>query len=589
MNTLFSKYWQGLMSLALGIVVFLFWYVCYPHVLSYIEQFQLFLFDADYLLDHLKYPGGVSVYIAEFLVQFFISFTAGSVILAVLYVLVQRLTWMLAKREGASDDHYALSFLSPALLLAVMGDDNVMLGFVVGAILSLLACWGYSFVTQERSRVAVLIVAVPILFYLTSAASYMFIGYAIIRSFKNSGLSLRSVAFAIMLVVYTVVLVLAFYYASSFPLARIANGVGYYRYRLAYVSVHFLYLAFLVGLPFAIAAIPEKWHIKSKLVEASIEIACVVAVGNVLICYSYDPVKYRVIKYDYLLRTHNWDAIVALAEKEDSKTPIELSTINFALAMRGELGERMFEFNQRSSEGLLPIFGSESFSSIMSSEIFFKLGMVNTAERLVFEAQEASPSNQKSGRIMRRLVEVNIINGHYAVAERYLHVLEKTFAYRKWARNQLACLGDEQKIETHPLYGAMRNLRVTEDFFYSEREVDQMLGMLFVRNNFNRMALDYLLALELLTKDIDHFVEYIPLMSRVGSYSHIPRAFQEALCFAWAQNHNSFDGMPWSIDTNVKRDFSTFVSLYNTNKNAPQLKEGRLGKSFWSFILLSQN
>ena len=37
--------WQWGLTLAFGLMVFLFWRYRYPHALSYQEQFQMFLFD----------------------------------------------------------------------------------------------------------------------------------------------------------------------------------------------------------------------------------------------------------------------------------------------------------------------------------------------------------------------------------------------------------------------------------------------------------------------------------------------------------------------------------------------------------------
>lgn len=69
---------------------------------------------------------------------------------------------------------------------------------------------------------------------------------------------------------------------------------------------------------------------------------------------------------------------------------------------------------------------------MMTSDIYYELGMLNTARRFAFEAQESIPNSQKSGRLTKRLAEVAIIDGQYELARRYLHLLKQTFAYSKW-------------------------------------------------------------------------------------------------------------------------------------------------------------
>ncbi|MCO7114966.1 DUF6057 family protein [Bacteroides uniformis] len=46
------------------------------------EQFQLFLFDADYWWERIVVPGGLADYIAEYLTQFYYHVWAGACILA---------------------------------------------------------------------------------------------------------------------------------------------------------------------------------------------------------------------------------------------------------------------------------------------------------------------------------------------------------------------------------------------------------------------------------------------------------------------------------------------------------------------------
>ncbi len=63
----------------------------------------------------------------------------------------------------------------------------------------------------------------------------------------------------------------------------------------------------------------------------------------------------------------------------------------------GQMGDRMFEFYQNGTEGLLPEFQRDFTSPLPTSEAYYHLGMVNTAQRFTFEAMEAIPNFNKSG------------------------------------------------------------------------------------------------------------------------------------------------------------------------------------------------
>ena len=79
-------------SVLLGIGVFLFWAMGYPHALSYQEQYQLFLWTTDYFCERVSVPGGFADWLGEFIVQFYYVEWLGALLVALLFVAMQRLT-----------------------------------------------------------------------------------------------------------------------------------------------------------------------------------------------------------------------------------------------------------------------------------------------------------------------------------------------------------------------------------------------------------------------------------------------------------------------------------------------------------------
>ena len=87
-----GRYINWGLSVLVGIGVFLFWYVAYPHALSYQEQYQLFLWTWDYFVERVSLPGGFADWLGEFIVQFYYVEWLGALLLALLFVALQRLT-----------------------------------------------------------------------------------------------------------------------------------------------------------------------------------------------------------------------------------------------------------------------------------------------------------------------------------------------------------------------------------------------------------------------------------------------------------------------------------------------------------------
>ena len=62
---------------------------------------------------------------------------------------------------------------------------------------------------------------------------------------------------------------------------------------------------------------------------------------------------------------------------------------------------------------------------MLTGEVYWQIGLVNTAQRFAFETMEAIPNYAKSCRAVKRLAETNLVNGEYAVARKYIPLLDR--------------------------------------------------------------------------------------------------------------------------------------------------------------------
>ena len=510
MKRFLSKYNRLLLTLLLGICVFLLWKIRYPFALTYQEQFQLFLFDGDYFTERIVEPGGLARYIGEFLTQFYNSPTLGALVLAGLFMLVQHLTWRLMR----SKEHYLLSFLPTVFLWYVMGDESVLLAYVVALIIALAVCcglaklflnWGYEHKMLLR-RLYIMIWLIPLL--------YWAIGPMVILA-----------AFVLMpvSVIYAIVVMFLSAHYLPYPMTRVMTGICYYRSPevLPTMLMVIPIVTILVG---NFVRLLPKANRMVNIAEASVMLVIIL---SIFLGFGYDAKKYELMEYDQLVRIKDWKGIIVKAEKQTPDLPMSVCANNLALAMTNQLGERAFDFYQRGSEGLLPPF-ERNFSTIqLTGDVYFYLGLVNTAQRFAFEAMEAIPDYSKSGRMIKRLAETNLINGEYEVARKYLRMLDKTIFYRPWAQQTLAMLDDETQIDAHPIYGTLRQFRLEDDFLFSEDELDKICGQLFMHNHHNQMATQYLVMAPLLDGDAQRFINYVSYVQSKVNYN--PRYVREAI------------------------------------------------------------
>ena len=588
------KSWKPLLSLLFGVAVVIFWSVPYMSGLCFQEQYQMFLFDANYFLERIVLPGGLADYISEFLVQFYYMPVLGGTIIALLLMSIQAISWGLMKQYGMKSvfPGYLLSFVPSIVLWCAMGDQNLLLSFVVALSGALLMGWIHNRFHNRLVKVVFELVSTALVYWFLGPVVFLYavlmIGDTLMKG-KQKGHLLSSLGYSACLLILTVAWILLTTQSLQYPLYRIFSGLNYYRYPGTVSPLPLGVMIWTVVVVF-FGMVPDRHAWIKKLQQSKV----VMVLSYVLVIVaswfgikaSFDEMTYDLIDYDFLVRTEQWDKIIEKAEKKPATTPLSVSCVNLALSQKGQLADRLFEFYQNGGEGLFPTFTRDMISPVSTAEIFFRLGMVNDAERYMFEAQEAIPNYRKSARLTRRIVECEIINGNYKVAAKLLRRLQKTLFYSNWANQMMALLGNEKAINRHPVYGKLRKYREKkQDFLFSDREMDQMLGLLFLNDNHNKMAYEYLVCYELLQRDMEKFMQYYPL-GRFVDYDHIPRSFQEILIGNWMKTHSDPRTIPYSVDAQNVNNTLNFIQLYMQNPKNPQLGQQPYVSNAWHYVMV---
>ena len=453
-----------LCTILFGAAVLLFFGLAYPHHLHYQEQFQLFLFDSDYVWDIVRHPGGVADLLGRFSTQFFLYAWVGAVIIALLLSAIQLLVLRLCNSQFA----YGLSFVPSFLLWLFLLDENALMGGIWAVLLMLLALWLFVKLPGGWVRCIVILITLPILYWMVGP-----------------------------------------------------DWTGSHYHRYPTVVPVLLYAAWLsaVLLPLLVRilvvrvlhrpAVNGQWSMINVL-----SFLLVVVIMGSLVWRNANLKAEKVMQYDFMARHQQWNRILETINAEKPNNQIGVTVQNLALAMHGMLPEHMFEYNQNGIAGLLPDVKEDATSPLPTAEAFYQLGMISVAQRTVFEAQEAILDFQKSGRCYRRLAQTNLINGDYEVARKYLTALKKTLFYREWANETLPLLGDEEAIARHPEYGRLRRWAYREDFYFSDHVTPEMLRSLYLGCTDNQMAYQYLLAYYMLTGDREGFAEFQNLIMK---------------------------------------------------------------------------
>lgn len=469
---------QYIISAVLALAVFLFRVLLYPHFQGFHEQNQLFLFTWDYFLERIALAGGLADYIAEFITQFSYLPFVGELLLAVLFVVFQRAIAFATDR----DEWYVLSFIPPVLLLVYMSDMYVMLSYLVALIISVLLCALY----RRRPGIIWSSVASVLGYWLIGPAVFVFTLYACVRE-KNWR--------ALILIVLSVLVVIVsrWTYLQQYPWKTVVFGINYYRQPLTVPAMQLI----IAGVTFLIPAFTD--HLPKP--KKTIGVLVGLSIGGVLGCYfSYQKDVVELIAYDQMVRNEDWNGILRRAERYQPDSELGSVSVNLALFMTGR-GSELPDFKQFGTRGLILPNIRDFISNSSSSEVFWRLGMINESLRYAFDTQESLINNRKSGRWMCRMAECQILNGRYDVAEKYLDILSHSLFYRKWAENERKYLRNEEAIASDSVYAYLQSVRYKNDFLYYYPEMDKMLAILYSQNRNNVMAAWYYQAWTTLKKN----------------------------------------------------------------------------------------
>ena len=412
--TALSKYWEHITVAFLVIVVFCFWLFLYPFVPVTREMSVLFLWNTDYLLDRLAVPGGLAQYLGEGIAQFFLNPFNAALVYAVLFVIAQQLMSHLLLRffpNIKSKVRVPLSLLPSCLFWYLAMQPRVPLTPTVAALLVMGVGCLVMGVGDKRIRLVVLCLLIPVMYWLTGPLAVLLVLCSI------RWIPLTGVLFAASL--------LGSSYMTPYPLSQVATGIDYC------------------------------WSDTKKM-------------GT-----------YEEMECDMLMRQHRWNDI--LQKFKSPESPAVRSAWLYAYHQTGQMGINEFlakiappqaNFQQEPSVfcigdlHFVVYFGTLS-SAFMVSDLAFNIFWPNIAQRAAFEAMEYIPNYNKSARALKTLTELCIITEQYALARKYLSILDETTFYSGWAKRMRALVDNPKLIDQNPFFKKSReSYQNTEDLFF---------------------------------------------------------------------------------------------------------------------------
>lgn len=566
--------------------LFAFLQMCFEYHFYYIEQSQLFLFSEAYIRNKLLLPGGFSMLVAEFLVQFFIRPYVGALVTAVLLTGVGVCTAGIVKRIAPVSGLFILYVLPMLALLFMHFDFNYRVQGTVCYLMMMALLCGYMRIRNDLFRLVAGCVLVPVLFWLAGSIAVLFAGMVCLfeglRKTPKWYISLIGVAEVLLLGVGTV------YFSLMGEYRWVFGPDLYYHYTLhpkeiIYYSWICLPLVFLVAF-----FIRNKNSLSGKKWRAGI--SCIAQLAMIAAVLWWGMPKYsdaktlKLKKLDYFARTEQWDKTIEECKGKLTNF-LYMCHLNMALANKGELSDKMFNFDQRGPQGLLVQWNKSENISCMLSDIYFTMGATASSQEMAFEGY-VSAMEDGNPRMLKRLVQTNLIYGTYPVAEKYISILEKTYAYRDWAQSQRKYLYNDEVVESDPILGTRRRMLPDRNSLAMIKGLAGDLALFLEKGPANSAALQYLGAMYLLAKDLEGFKALVEKYYGTEFLPVLPVHFQEAVIVMSEKEPDYWKRFNVS-ETIVARftDYKKQVLANHNNSAIAGLLNRSYGNTYWFYFM----
>ncbi len=385
------RFLDGIIFTAVTGSLFLVLQGAFKFLLLDMEGRRLFVWDIDMWLGKISVPGGFSVCLSGFIVQFFHFPVVGTVLASLVLSLIFFLLFRCAGKV-CGDGVPVGRWLFPLCLMpaAILSLEMVTASCSFQAIVDmLLICFCLKFCMDGEGRISV---AVRI------ALSAVFLLLAVVPDapgkYGTADMRLIYAAWG------SIPLVMLVFFCAG----RMTEGK-----RIRVLHGTLIVLLSISVWCFPVMKLAGKWR---------------------------RPRQEQLARVSYYARNDQWPYILTVCRQMDMNNYMLLNYANLALSHQGVLASRFTDFRQDSPKALC--IGSDMTPGGMEvqSMIYYQMGNIAAAQDLAFEANQY----EKSAFLMQMLVKSNLIFGAYDVASKYIGILERTICYRSWAVEARQCM-----------------------------------------------------------------------------------------------------------------------------------------------------
>lgn len=574
-----------------------------PNYLRKIESLSLFQSTSQFFSQCMSAPGGFLVWLATFLTQSFYTVWVGILVYVALMLLC---AFAISQAFNLRKSLFPLAFVMPCMAMLALMDFGYTIfsiktpGFAflfpLGILFVSLLFWGYRALSPWWARLVAIVLMACVGYWLAGAYGLFAVALSSIWELasalgKKMARPFISIAIAALGIVCFIAipklwmpliggdLIEARTYLYALPRYNPAEGSLWLPYQI--VAVMLLLFAILDG-----------WNVKKSQAWLSALSVCVfVGVWVAVFSLRFNDANFKLtINLDRAMQDNDWQKAADLAREFDGvPTRFNVALTDIALFKLGKSGSDVFTYQI----GAAPYETTRALRVIHDGgalPITYFLGLNNYAYRWGMESKVEYGTNVEN---LKYMAKCALLNGEYALAEKYLDNLSLTANHKGWAEKYRKYAKNPELIDEDEELAAIKPLIHSSNFFVNDGGAleSYFWPMLSNRVPENAQQLELSMMAALICKNIDGFERLFS--EYVKTAETIPPTYQEAiLLWTWMYNNRKYAFL--QPDKAILDRFQQFIKMgerYATAAEgvAAELMRPSFGDTYWYYYGYTEN
>lgn len=560
-----------------SLLVFYYFLVYGVFVFRYQEESQLFIPALWNVREQYLVPGGFIAFIGQFLIQCYHSPMFSVFINTALLISVSVAIHRLLQEYNKYCYNFPLSLIPACWLMNVGIRNNYLIDGNVALLLMLLSVIPLLYMKDRIMITLYSLLSTVLLFVLGgNIAIYysIFLSVYSITLHSKGNLrfySLASLFPALIFLLFPIELGLYVPFTEAFKPEEYLEIQLLPDYYTNYAWMIFCVILLVVVLvSFVLSFLNSK---KQKNIASFLCLGALLFTISCNMPDSTDKQNRMLNELSFLSEEEQWDAIINKYKNRNINDYISLNYLNMSLAKKGLLAENMFAFDQKGPKSLVAPWNQTLYMDNLLCDIHFMTGDLAMSESYALDAMTQSKRGGNT-RALRRLVQINLLRGEYALAGKYIALLEQMPFYKEWADEYSAYLSEPEKMADNP---ELKGKILPPD------SLDNLMSMMTteklwnVHTAENSIGWEYLGCYYLLDKNLSKFNRYI----EDSEVEHLPRHFQEAILIEGCDSISSK-----LVSGKTRQRFESFrkaMAYFSKNNGDVSAVYKEFGDTYWFY------